>query len=416
MRKNNIVLQFAGFDMVFPKQRDLGFLLVLFSIVRTLFFADVAFAQTDTVLVDSREELIKSVGNAKPGTVIRVASGKYNGGLMFTNLHGEKERPIVIRAADKNSPPVFIGGRSGIQLTRPRFVELRNLEFRGAEGNGVNVDDGGQADSAPSQLVLFGLKIFDVGPRGNRDGIKLSGVKDFRVENCQIERWGDGGSAIDMVGCHQGVIQNCRFKYRGDLFANGVQTKGGSANIQIKRCRFDHAGGRAVNIGGSTGKEFYRPRNANYEARNIVVEDCTIIGSMSPIAFVGADSAEVRHNTIYNPGRWVIRILQETQSDSFVPCRKGRFANNLVVFSSSKIRSTVNVGSGTLPKSFEFEENHWYCSDSPVRSNRLQLPTSEKNGTYGLDPKMKDPAGGDFSLKSSSPVKNAGVRPITKED
>ncbi len=37
------------------------------------------------------------------------------------------------------------------------------------------------------------------------------------------------GSGIDMVGCHQGKIINCTFRYREDIQANGVQTKGDAA-------------------------------------------------------------------------------------------------------------------------------------------------------------------------------------------
>ena len=51
-----------------------------------------------------------------------------------------------------------------------------------------------------------------------------------------------GGSGIDMVGCHDGRILNCDFRHRGDNGANGVQTKGGSSNVAIQRCRFENIG------------------------------------------------------------------------------------------------------------------------------------------------------------------------------
>ncbi|HSG72296.1 MAG TPA: right-handed parallel beta-helix repeat-containing protein, partial [Planctomycetaceae bacterium] len=315
-----------------------------------------------------------------------------------------------LAALDESKPPVFEGEGTCIHLRRPSYVELRNLVLSKATGNGLNIDDGGDANNPAREIVLRQLQVREIGPRGNRDGIKLSGVNQFSIEGCTIERWGDGGSAIDMVGCHEGQISNCEFKYRGDIQANGVQTKGGSSEITIKRCRFENAGGRAVNIGGSTGRDYFRPPSAGYEAKNITVEDCTFIGSLSPIVFVGVDGATVRYNTIYRPTRWIIRILQESQGAEFVPCRNGSFTNNVIAFRSDEARTVVNIGGGTAPATFTFAGNHWYCLDNPQRSNRLDLPVEETKGTYGEDPQFVNTERHDLQLKRTSRVRDAGVR------
>mgnify|MGYP006193671343 CR=1 FL=1 len=39
------------------------------------------------------------------------------------------------------------------------------------------------------------------------------------------------------------------------------------------------------------------------------------------VAFVGVDGATFRHNTIYRPTKWVLRILQESQEPRFVRTR-----------------------------------------------------------------------------------------------
>jgi hypothetical protein len=148
--------------------------------------------------------------------------------------------------------------------------------------------------------------------------------RDFRVEGCRVQRWGGSGSAIDMVGCQRGTISRCKFS-EGAEQANGVQAKGGSREIVIERCRFEQAGGRAINIGGSTGLDYFRPQVRDFEANAITVQDCEIIGGMSAVAFVGCDGALVQHNTIYRPTRWPLRILQENTDPRFVPSRKGVF-------------------------------------------------------------------------------------------
>jgi hypothetical protein len=371
----------------------------------------VPMASAATMTVDSRDALQRAVDAAEPGTEILIAPGTYRGGLIFRSLHGTAERPIRLAALDPQHPPTIQGGDSGIHLVRPAHVQVQHLRIRGVSGNGLNVDDGGDPDRPAHHLVIRDVEISRIGPRGNRDGIKLSGVDQFRVTGCLIQRWGDAGSAIDMVGCHQGVIEGCRFRYRDEVFANGVQTKGGSAQIQIRGCRFEHAGSRSVNLGGSTGEAYFRPRDAGYEAREITVEDCVFVGSMAPIAFVGVDGAVVRYNTLYRPQRWVARILQESTGSRFVPCRRGTFAHNLIVFRAEQLSTLVNVGSGTAPETFTFSANHWYCEDGRAARLLAGLPVPESSGTSGAEPQFVDASQGDFRPAEDSPVQSAGVRP-----
>ena len=178
-----------------------------------------------------------------------------------------------------------------MHLTDPAYVELHDLVISKARGNGLNIDDGGSYDTPAHHVVLRRLVVRDVGSDGNHDGLKLSGLDDFTVEECTVERWGKRGSAIDMVGCHQGFLRGCTIREGDATNANGVQAKGGSRDISILQCRFENAGGRGVNLGGSTGLPYFRPKPQGYEAKDITVEDCTFLGSMAPIAFVGVDGA-----------------------------------------------------------------------------------------------------------------------------
>lgn len=357
-----------------------------------------------------------AVAVAKPGTRILMAPGQYPGGFSFANLRGAIQQPVVIAAADPSNPPVIQGGSNGIQLTDPAFVELHNLVFTGATGNGLNIDDGGTFDTPAHHVVLRGLRVVDVGPQGNRDGIKLSGVVSFTVEGCTVERWGTGGSAVDMVGCHDGMIMSNVFRHGPSTAsegANGVQAKGGSRNIWIRQNRFEHAGSRALNVGGSTGAAFFRPpweaSGERWEAKDILVEGNTILGTLSPVAFVGVDGAVVRFNTIYRPRRWAIRILQENTTEGFVPARNGQFTSNLVVFHSTEWSAGgVNVGGGTAPNTFQFRGNSWYCLDQPSRS-RPTLPVAERDGTYGVAPRFHNEEAGDVRQTPDSPLRHVGA-------
>jgi hypothetical protein len=366
-------------------------------------------SEVRTITVTDTEQLLRALVDAVPGTIIRIAPGIYRGGVFSRGPRGEPGRPIILAAADPGRPPVFEGGDSGLHFSDPAYVELHGLVLARVRGNGLNIDDGGTYDSPAHHILLRGLLIRDIGPTGNRDGVKLSGVDDFRVEDCTIERWGSGGSGIDMVGCHRGEIVGCTFRHGDTVGDHGVQAKGGSRDVVIRRCRFEHAGQRGVNLGGSTGLAFFRPKPEGYEAKDIMVEDCTFIGSMTPIAFVGVDGASVRHNTIYRPRRWGFRILQETREPGFVPCRNGQFTDNLIGYRSDEMVLPLNVGDATDPQSFTVARNAWYCLDAPNRS-RPKLPIPERDGLYGVDPHFRDAEHGDLRLRPDSPVRSAGAR------
>jgi hypothetical protein len=282
-------------------------------------------------------------------------------------------------------------------------VELRDLTFTKLAHNGLNIDDGSAAAQPESahHVMLRGLRISDIGGDGNHDGIKLSGIWDFSVVDCVIERWGTkGGSAIDMVGCHRGTIESNMIRHTNPEPPNctGVQGKGGTTSIVIRRNRFEHAGGRGVNIGGSTGLPYFRPplagEGGHAEARDIRVEGNTFVGAMTPVAFVGVDGAVVRFNTIERPSRWVLRILQENKAPGFVACRNGQFTDNVVLFEAVRAPDgNLNIGAGTAPETFTFARNWWYCIDQPERS-RPKLPTSETDGVYGKKPDAINPTAG----------------------
>ena len=184
--------------------------------------------------------------------------------------------------------------------------------------------------------------------------------------------------------------------------------------MTIQRCRFEGAGLRGVNLGGSTGLEFFRPpvatmsAQARYEARNLTVEGCTFSGSDAPLAFVGVDGATVRFNTLFLPRKWALRILQETRLPEFIACRRGVLESNLIVFrSDSWGEGGVNIGSGTAPETFTFARNFWLCQDRPERS-RPRLPSPETEGRYGQDPLL----GSDLKPRTGSPALKVGAHAL----
>ncbi|MHC4600985.1 MAG: right-handed parallel beta-helix repeat-containing protein, partial [Planctomycetota bacterium] len=319
-----------------------------------------------TVRVKTTEGLRRALTDLRPGTTVLIAPGDYEGGHHVANAVGTEKHPIVISGADPKNPPRFEGGGgNAFHLAGCSHVVLSHLEARGYSGNGVNIDDGGTFDTPAKNVTVSHVTVRDTGPRGNHDGLKLSGLLGFKVENCTFEGW--GGSGVDMVGCRKGVIEGCSFKGKdGFSQSNAVQMKGGTRDILVHLCYFEKCGHRAINLGGSTGFQYFRPAVGDFEGRDITVAGNRFVGTTAAVAFVTAQSGHVHHNTIYLPEKWVLRILQETRDPRFKPCRGGLFEHNLVIY-DARVRVFVNVGPGTDPKSFVFRRNAWVPLEGAAR-------------------------------------------------
>jgi Right handed beta helix region len=335
--------------------------------------------------VRNTEELRAAFQSAQPGTTIVLAPGRYSPDISVESLRGTKDKPIIIAAADERHPPLFAGGKVAFHFIGCSYITLRGVKVSGCTGNGINADDAGNPKEPSVGMVFKNIVIEDIGPKGTFNGLKLSGLDNFAVRGCTFSGW--GGSAIDMVGCHGGVVQNCMFFGKpGFSQDTGVQVKGGSERIMVIQNVFKQAGSRAINLGGSTDLEFFRPKVRNYEAKDIEVAGNHIIGSRSPIAFASSIQCVVRHNTIVNPENWVLRILQEQPTDKFLPCQQGVFKDNLIIF-DRRVKDFANVGEDTKPETFSFTGNAWFCTDG---NRRPTLPTQETGGIYQVDPMLEN--------------------------
>ena len=366
-------------------------------------------------------DIEQAVAVATPGTAVRVLPGTYAGGAFIAGVEGTATAPIWIGGVPGDPRPVFSGGGTAIQISGARYLVLHDLEVENMTDNGVNIDDSAEYDNpdAARFISVERVSIHDIGNGGNQDCLKLSGLNNFWVLDSVFEAC--SGSAVDHVGCHDGRLARNTFR---NGVATGVQAKGGSADLDIERNLFESAGERAINLGGSTGFEFFRPplslANANAEATNIRVFANVIVGSTSPLAFVGCVDCAAINNTIINPENWIFRILQETTSFdgyTFLPAQNGVFDNNLVYFARGDLSGEdINVGSDTSPETFTASNNLWYAHDNPGASAPATLPGTETGSIVGQDPLMVNPSSGLYSIGGDSPAFQAGVQSIATAD
>lgn len=363
-----------------------------------------AFLFGGTLRVGEGEEfqtIESAAAVARPGDTILIVAVQISYRSRITDLHGAPGRPIVLRGESEGTR--FVGGTQALHLSQVSWLVIEGLEFTGQTENGVNIDDGSTLET-PSHNVLIDRCTFSrLDATGNNDLLKLSGLDTFAITNSLFLDGAAGGSGIDMVGCHVGSIEGNRFERMG---SNGIQAKGGTRYIQILRNRFVECGERSVNLGGSTGLPFFRPQDAPFEAADLLVQANTFIGSRAPIAYVGSTRVLVQNNTIWRPGNWVLRILQETvDPERFIACGDSRFVNNLVVVDGDLSR-LANIGPDTRPESFGFEHNIFVSLDDP-EFEISGLPGLLQGNMVAPEARLSDTI--DFSPEQTSPVLGRGL-------
>jgi len=387
---------------------------LIFAAVAALVAATTAEVRSEDVLVNNSNTLQSEIAQARPGTTILIQAGQYTGDLHIRDVSGTAGAPITIKGADANDPPVFQGGAQALHLADCNYVTLANLVIDGCTTNGLNCDDGGSYETPLHHLVIDNVTIKRIGPRGNRDALKMSGVDQFIVRNCRFIGW--GGSAIDMVGCHRGVVEDCYFHgAEGCENSEAIQMKGGSAHNLVQCCFFDRAGGRGLNLGGSTGLPFFRPSVGDYEAAHLLVAGNRFFGGEAPIAWPTASHNRVVQNTIVLPEKWIGRILQETRDPQFKPSHDGVFEKNVVVFDHRVGRPEfINVGPGTAPDTWKFIDNVWFDSDG---DRKPRLPGTETGSVHQVDPHIADLGEQTMRITSGDArLKDRGARAWTRID
>lgn len=343
----------------------------------------VEFLLADTLSVGSGHRfatIAEASRIAQPGDVIVLMNTVHSDASTIERLTGRADAYITITG--RGPELTRIEGQRGLHFIQPAYVRIENLAMSAQSGNAINIDDGGTVTEPAHHIEVRNIRFERIQATGNIDYLKLSGVDSFLVENIVMTDGAAGGSGIDMVGCHNGLVQRCRFERMG---SNAIQVKGGSRFITIRQCMFVDAGQRAINLGGSTGLPYFRPPDATSEASDLLVYSNIFIGGVTAFGYVGCERVRCVNNLIMRPTRWVFRILQENvDPQRFVPCRNNMFRNNVVVF-DAQIATHVNIGPNTEPITFTIENNLWYNSGNPSNS-RPQLPVTEVAGIYGENP------------------------------
>ena len=325
-----------------------------------------------------------ALSHARPGSYFHILPGRYKGVGVLQNIQGLADAPIAIVGEGE----VIIDAQhdgSGLALVDARYVLIDGLTIMHTGIHGLSLDDGGDYRTPGGHVVIRNLHFKQIGQGKNHDCLKMSGIDHFYIYHNQFEGC-NRGEGIDMVGCHHGVITGNLFQ---DMPGTAVQTKGGSRHILIQGNHFKNIAKHAINAGGSTGLDYFRPAKTDYEAKEIFIHANFIERSgLAAVGFYACHQCTFSHNTLIEPQLHIIHFMSFKSQRHNV---NSQFINNAIHY---KQRDMNNRGfikfDPALPPTmqFTFANNYWHMLDIDIfkRFFIITAPLQETNAIYSVIP------------------------------
>jgi hypothetical protein len=263
-------------------------ILTVVGIVVALAGEPASFAATYEIhpaTVDSGEEFENTANSLKPGDELILHGGIYSqNGRRAVTAKGTADKPIVIRAADGQSP----------LLTRPadNIDRHNNIEF---------------VDCA--YLTIRGIRL-----KGGSSGVRFIRGHHITFENCEIFETGNNALTMNSGNCDAFIIRKNHIHHTGLSKRGSTEGEGMYIGCHSGSCRttntlvegnyIHHL--RSTSNGGNDGIEI-KVGSYNNTIRNNVIHD-TNIGRQYPGIFVyGGGKAVniVEGNVIWNAGEGI---------------------------------------------------------------------------------------------------------------
>jgi len=371
-------------------------------------------------IVGPGQDWSKLSGRVRPGDEIVLMPGQHRP-VHLIDLKGTPTQPITIRSYLKDRPAYINPFETGIILTRPRSVIIKDLYIIGAKKYAILVEDDEITSDEDQQLEvnsyrasnlqIINLTIKHTGPDADGGAMRFEGVEGLFIEDCTIEAW--GGIGIDVVGCRNVVISRCILKGDQDFVQKaGISLQAGTTNVDILSCSITKAGNVAIRVGGSALDKSFRPPLSNedkatvrYQANDVTIASSLVVGSDTSIEITDAKQVFVRQCTFSDPAFNIFLITRYSDKQQIGSTSGVFIAGNLIVWEKSQ-----NVGSfrfnglAMIDRSVvRLEDNLWFREGldeaslgklpfDPVRDQLLNVdpdlderyrPQNEKASRFG---------------------------------
>jgi len=326
---------------------------------------------------------------AQPGDELILMPGNHRP-VTLSNLTGEPGKPIIIRGLDPNHPPTIVAKRRGIVLHKPKHVVIKDIIITGATLTGILVDNKipditdvfnsqtiTQQQPWSADLLIRNVTVLETGPKGKRHAIELRGLRDVRIIDSKFEGW--GGSALEIVGCHNILVEKCTFNELENFSQyHAIQVRAGSTRVNITNCQFDVDCEGVVSLGAISKLNDFCPSipaNAKafsqYEARYVQLQHCVFKNGKFTIALLHVDDCLIRNNTFIRPRSAVLGVTHITDLRVVAVAKRGIFGGNLIIWEPGDMSRYIYFSPKIDQTSFSIEQNLWWSSELAKDSNRL---------------------------------------------
>lgn len=231
--------------------------------------------------VSTIEEIFTAMRNAKPGDIIRIASGTYDYSTyqgaqkIDTAAEGTKDAPITVTAADPENPPILMGNNNAhgyVLHIQGDYWIVEHLILTKSQ-KGIVLDNSNHS-------IIRSCEVYDTGAEAIaiRDGSSHCLVKDTYIHDTGkiTPSYGEGiyiGSAKSVTGfnykCDNNTVDGCTFK---NVSAEHVDVKEYTTGTEIMNCTFYGDGMTGENYAGSfvdiAGNDVSVHDNTGYRNKN----------------------------------------------------------------------------------------------------------------------------------------------------
>ncbi len=298
------------------------------------------------------------VPQLRPGDELVLDRGVHES-FTLTDLHGERDRPIVIRGEVGEEParyPYVKGGTTGIHLVRPRHVLIRDLMAGNGTGSLLTIE--GETDPAKPPLdanvVVTNVRLMQTNAEPSQVAIRLRGVSRVDMREISIKGWNDSAAVFDNAS--QCSLNACMLDVERELpQRTGVRVMQGCSQIALGGLSFAPGVGTAFKLGDCAVAGPDSPPASRVLVRRCCVPEAQVFAWLGAVVDVYVES-----NTVLDPRRAVL-----AGTDACAVPRNVLLQGNLVSWMPGTLDRLGDFPPTVPPESVRLMENLWFSPELP---------------------------------------------------
>lgn len=366
-----------------------------------------------------------TAAEAKPGDQILLEKGFHISGRI-EDLHGTRERPIVIRGADPRLPSAIACDETGIELIRCSWIRLENLYFINPTSAAIVIDGSPAVHEATSpssgagdpeaqagadastdarpdvSIAIAACRIGTSREFPGMDGIRVRHARNVGIAQCQFDDWSRAAVLIEDASAV--VITRCAFLPQGAWHRPfGVRIVGDSRFIAVHQSTFER--GMATGVQAGACVELGGREPGPSPARDVRVVRSLMLEVDCPLEVGPHSDATLTECTLIDP-----RIAYRLDASCGAP--RLTIADSIIQWVPGRLRTIVDRRGEVVPEMVSLDRNLWWSEELPAGFEAVGHPFGRTLSPQvtDVDPKISDrlreptePKAAGFGWMASTP-------------